>query len=300
MKTEIEIVNELMSKYGVTNKDLFSFCICAVNFKEYYFEESMVDMMSSCPKKYYSCDSDNTRAVAGALAGEKKKEGWTDVDQFIYYIQDIQEAIRVLVEDDESDNKYIDHFLNEYQRFEKVYRREILVPFMIGCPIEEYDDSKFYDRDYIKSIINVENQSINNVYQERRKAEFQKYLEKEEEKMAKVVEMKKDDKDFTVLLASCTDVTKMKDSFEKYNKTYYPDRGYKILPFNKPNLMIIQTGGKSIEEVKEVVLDIVHSRLVILGCEMHEELIPVETAFKGNVPEDLVNHNVTHVVTHFF
>ena len=36
MKTEIEIVKDLMSKYGLTSKDLFSFCICAVNFLEYY------------------------------------------------------------------------------------------------------------------------------------------------------------------------------------------------------------------------------------------------------------------------
>ena len=36
MKTENEMVKDLMSKYGLTKKDLFSFCICAVNFLEYY------------------------------------------------------------------------------------------------------------------------------------------------------------------------------------------------------------------------------------------------------------------------
>ena len=34
MDKKIEIVKDLMSKYGLTNKDLFSFCICAVNFLE--------------------------------------------------------------------------------------------------------------------------------------------------------------------------------------------------------------------------------------------------------------------------
>ena len=36
MKTENEMVKDLMSKYCLTKKDLFSFCICAVNFLEYY------------------------------------------------------------------------------------------------------------------------------------------------------------------------------------------------------------------------------------------------------------------------
>jgi hypothetical protein len=31
MKTELEIVKDMMSKYNLTAKDLFSFCICAVN-----------------------------------------------------------------------------------------------------------------------------------------------------------------------------------------------------------------------------------------------------------------------------
>ena len=35
MKPTIKIVKNMMSEYGLTNKDLFSFCICAVNFLEY-------------------------------------------------------------------------------------------------------------------------------------------------------------------------------------------------------------------------------------------------------------------------
>ena len=36
LKRSIKIVIDLMSKYDLTSKDLFSFCICAVNFLEYY------------------------------------------------------------------------------------------------------------------------------------------------------------------------------------------------------------------------------------------------------------------------
>ena len=70
-KKSINIVKDLMTKYDLTDKDLFSFCICAVNFLEYYDEEAMGDVMRECPKKYARADSDNTKAVAGALTGEK-------------------------------------------------------------------------------------------------------------------------------------------------------------------------------------------------------------------------------------
>ena len=150
MKKEIEIVNDLMSKYGLTKKDLFSFCICAVNFLEYYLEEAMCDVMWSCPDRYYNADSDNTKAVAGALNGEKKEEGWTDEEQFFHYMKEIQGHV-------EPDINDMSHFLSEFDRFEKVYRREIFVPIMLGCPVEDYDDSRFYDKKYIESIANVDN-----------------------------------------------------------------------------------------------------------------------------------------------
>ena len=136
MKENIAIVNDLMSKYGLTKKDLFSFCICAVNFLEYYMEESMGDMMYDCPERYYGTDSNNTRAVAGALTGEKKSQGWTDEEQFAHYMMSVQGILA-----DDLDNEDLSHFLEEYQRFEKVYKRGILVPIMLGCPVEDYDDS---------------------------------------------------------------------------------------------------------------------------------------------------------------
>ena len=149
---KIEIVNDLMSKYGLTNKDLFSFCICAVNFLEYYEEEALCNVMRNCPNRYSYVDSDNTKAVAGALNGEKKAEGWTDEEQFFYYMKYVQRAVESDIEE-----MSLDHFLEEYTRFEKVYKREIFVPLMLGCPVEDYDDSRFYDEEYIESIANADN-----------------------------------------------------------------------------------------------------------------------------------------------
>ena len=146
----VKIVNDLMTKYNLTSKDMFSFCICAVNFLEYHDEEAMCDVMWNCPRKYAYADSDNTRAVAGALNGEKKAEGWTDEEQFFHYMKELQRTV-------EGDSRNMSFFLSEYTRFEKVYRREIFVPIMLGCPVEDYDDSRFYDREYIKSIVNVDN-----------------------------------------------------------------------------------------------------------------------------------------------
>lgn len=161
MKPTIKIVKNIMSEYGLTNKDLFSFCICAVNFLEYYEEESMGDVMRECPKKYARTNSDNTKAVAGALDGEKKTLGWTDADQFVYYMKRIQQLIEVNFYD-------IAHFLHDVDRFEKVYRREIFVPIMLGCPVDDYDDNRFHDRKYLKSIVNVDNLEILKAYQEER------------------------------------------------------------------------------------------------------------------------------------
>lgn len=151
MKAKIvKIVNDLMSKYNLTDKDLFSFCICAVNFLTYYVEEDINNVMWNCPERYSYAESDNLRAVAGALNGEKKAEGWTDEVQFFHYMRELQRTV-------EGAANNMSVFLNEYTRFEKVYRREIFIPMMLGCPVEDYDDSRFYDKNYIKSIVNVNN-----------------------------------------------------------------------------------------------------------------------------------------------
>ena len=156
MKNAIEIVNDLMSKYDLTSKDLFSFCICAVNFSEYHDEEDVDNVMWNCPDRYAYIESDNLRAVAGALNGEKKAEGWTDEVQFFHYMRELQRAV-------EGDASNMSVFLNEYTRFEKVYKREIFIPMMLGCPVEDYDDSRFYDKEYIKSIANVNNLTLNEI-----------------------------------------------------------------------------------------------------------------------------------------
>ena len=63
--------------------------------------------------------------------------------------------------------------------------------------------------------------------------------------------------------------------------------------------MIIQTGGKSIEDVKDIVLRIVENQITVIGHEMQKELVPIENAFKGTVPEEFTENGVTHVVTYF-
>ena len=172
MDKKIEIVKDLMSKYNLTDKDLFSFCICAVNFLEYYEEEAMCDVMYHCPSRYSNSDSDNTRAVAGALNGEKKAEGWTDEDQFAHYMEWIQSHV-------EADINDMSHFLYEFDRFEKVYKREVFVPIMLGCLVEDYDDSRFYDRKYLKSIANADNLTLCKMEYEKRAEMANAYKERE-------------------------------------------------------------------------------------------------------------------------
>ena len=68
----------------------------------------------------------------------------------------------------EGDASNMSVFLNEYTRFEKVYRREIFIPMMLGCPVEDYDDSRFYDKKYIKSIVNVNNLTLSAIAEKER------------------------------------------------------------------------------------------------------------------------------------
>ena len=290
MEKKFEIVKDLMSKYNLTDKDLFSFCICAVNFLEYYEEESMYDVMYHCPSRYYHSDSDNTKAVAGALSGEKKAEGWTDEDQFAHYMEWIQSHV-------EADINDMSHFLYEFDRFEKVYRREIFVPIMLGCPVEDYDDSRFLDRKYLKSIANADNLTLHKAAVEKKEEDLRIYKEKEAAAIAKEVEERKNDEDFSILLASPTNVSRLKNLFEEYNKKYYPDRDYKVVPLHNPELMIIQTGGKSVEEVKDRVLEITKRTILFIGHDVQGKLIPVEEAFK-TVPKTMEDYKVTHIVVY--
>ena len=293
MNKQIAIVKDLMSKYNLTSKDLFSFCICAVNFLEYYYEEAMVDMMRSCPDRYADADSNNTRAVAGALNGEKKSEGWSDEDQFAHYMKELQQIIERCIKD----GRDFSHFLEEYMRFEKVYKREIIFPIMMGCPVEEYDDSKFYDDDYISSIANADNLTIYKASEEQREEELRAYKEREAAELAKEVEVRKNDDDFSVLLASCLDISMMRKPFEDYNKKYYPGKENKIIPLKNPRFLIVQTGGKSIDDVKEWILKFVKQHISFVGYQTREELLPIEKAFTS-IPSELVDNKVTHVVTY--
>ena len=288
MKTEVEIVNDLMSKYGLTKKDLFSFCICAVNFLEYYVEEAMCDVMWSCPDRYYNADSDNTKAVAGALNGEKKEEVWTDEEQFYHYMEEIQSHV-------EADINNLSHFLSEFDRFEKVYKREVFVPIMLGCPVEDYDDSRFYDKKYLKSIANADNLTLCKMEDEKRAELTNAYKEREAAAVAKEVEERKNDEDFSILLASPINVNLLQNSFEEYNKKYYPDRDYKVVLLNRPEMMIIQTGGKSLENAKDRIIEVVKKSVTIVGRDAQEELLPIDQVFNV-VPMVMKDYKVTHAV----
>ena len=288
MDKKIEIVKDLMSKYNLTDKDLFSFCICAVNFLEYYEEEAMCDVMYHCPSRYSNSDSDNTKAVAGALSGEKKAEGWTDEDQFAHYMEWIQSHV-------EADINDMSHFLYEFDRFEKVYRREIFVPIMLGCPVEDYDDSRFHDSKYLKSIANADNLTLHKAAVEKEEEDLRIYKEKEAAAIAKEVEERKNDEDFSILLASPINVNLLQNTFEEYNKKYYPDRDYKIVPLNRPEMMIIQTGGKSIENTKDRIIEVVKKSVTIVGRDAQEELLPIDQVFNV-VPMVMKDYKVTHAV----
>lgn len=288
MKTEVEIVNDLMSKHGLTKKDLFSFCICAVNFLEYYVEEAMCDVMWNCPDRYYNADSDNTKAVAGALNGEKKEEGWIDEEQFYHYMEEIQSHV-------EADINNLSHFLSEFDRFEKVYKREVFVPIMLGCPVEDYDDSRFYDRKYLKSIANADNLTLCKMEDEKRAELTNAYKEREAAAVAKEVEERKNDEDFSILLVSPINVNLLQNSFEEYNKKYYPDRDYKVVLLNRPEMMIIQTGGKSLENAKDRIIEVVKKSVTIVGRDAQEELLPIDQVFNV-VPMVMKDYKVTHAV----
>ena len=197
----------------------------------------------------------------------------------------------------EADINSLSHFLSEFDRFEKVYKREVFVPIMLGCPIEDYDDSRFYDRKYLKSIANADNLTLHKAAVEKKEEDLRIYKEKEAAEIAKEVEERKTDEDFSILLASPTNVSRLKNVFEEYNKKYYPDRDYKVVPLHNPELMIIQTGGKSVEEVKDRVLETAKRTILFIGHEVQGELIPVEEAFK-TVPKTMEDYKVTHVVVY--
>ena len=291
MKTELEIVKDMMSKYNLTAKDLFSFCICAVNFLEYYEEECMGDVMWNCPERYYSVDSNNTRAVAGALNGEKKAEGWTAEEQFTKYMEELQ----ALLHDDIMD-EYLDHFLGELERFEKVYRREIFVPILLGCPVEDYDDSRFDDYNYLESIVNGDNLTIHQAHEVRHEEEMKAFREKQAAEEAAEVERRSNDETFSVLLSCCVEISRMKQYFEEYNKKVYPGRELKVAVLN-PFEMIVQTGGKSIEDVQKRLLDAVKYSNYIIGRQPEEKLIPIDQSFKVR-PKWMDDYKVGYMVTY--
>ena len=60
-------------------------------------------------------------------------------------------------------------------------------------------------------------------------------------------------------------------------------------------MMVIQTGGKSVEEVKDRVLEIVKRYITFIGYEVQKEIAPIEKVF-NTVPQVMKDYKVTHVV----
>ena len=120
---------------------------------------------------------------------------------------------------------------------------------------------------------------------------------REETETAKEVEDRKDDEDFSILLASPINVNLLQNSFEEYNKKYYPDRDYKVVPLSNPQLMIIQTGGKSLENAKDRIIEIVKKSVTVVGREAQGDLHPIDQVFNV-VPRIMKDYDVTHALTY--
>ena len=168
---------------------------------------------------------------------------------------------------------------------------------MLGCLVEDYDDSRFYDKKYIESIANVDNLTLYKAAVEKEEEEMRIYREEEAAAAAKEVEERKNDENFSILLASPANVSRLKNVFEEYNKKYYPDRDYKVVPLNRPDMMIIQTGGKSVEDVKDRILEITKSSITYIGHDVQEELLPIDQVLNV-VPMVMKDYKVTHVVVY--
>ena len=121
------------------------------------------------------------------------------------------------------------------------------------------------------------------------------YKEKEAAAVAKEVEERKNDEDFSILLASPINVNLLQNSFEEHNKKYYPDRDYKVVLLNRPEMMIIQTGGKSLENAKDRIMEIVNKTVIFVGSEDRGKLHPIDQVFNV-VPMVMKDYGVTHVL----
>ena len=295
-ETKRKAVEALMEKYNIKKKDLFSFCICAVNFLEYWDEEAMIDVMYNCPEKYGTCDSDNTRAVAGALKGEMTSEECDEIDQFIWYVKMVQDRLADYADDDRNldDYRFTENFVD---RFDRCYRREVIIPYILGADIEKFKDFKWEEEGYLNGIINVKNFELLNIDNAEEEEITKKYEEEKEEKLKKSREEHKDDKDFSILVVSA--LTPDPDKLENLNKSIYPDRDYKVVKLPNPHTMIVQTGGKDLEDVTDRIYETICRGVIIIGAEVKPKVVKkVEDVFTYEIPKPLKDYNVTHVLIH--
>ena len=298
-ETKRKAVETLMEKYGLKKKDLFSFCICAVNFLEYWDEEGMIDVMYDCPEKYASCDSNNTRAVAGALKGEMESEEWDEIDQFIWYAEMVQDRLADYADDrDPDDYRFTKNFVD---RFDRCYHREVIIPYILGTDIEKFNDAKWDERGYLNGIINTKNFEILNIDNSEEEERTKKYEEEKAENLKKEVEARKSHKDFSFLFITCVDISHLTDKLKKYNETYYPDRDLKVEAFGKGNILVVQTADEDLDKAANRIWSTVTGPVLFFTPDKGRmdtskmNIKKISDVFE-NVPDSIKEFNPTHVL----
>lgn len=297
-ETKRKAVETLMEKYGLKKKDLFSFCICAVNFLEYWDEEGMIDVMANCPEKYGSCDSNNTRAVAGALKGEMASEEWDEIDQFIWYVEMVQDSLADYDNPDPDDYRFDENFVD---RFDRCYRREVIIPYILGANIEEFNDAKWHKRGYLIGIINTKNFELTNIDRSEEEEREKRYEEEKAERIKKEVEAGKSHKDFSILVITCVDISHLTDRLKKYNETYYPDRDLKVEAFGKGNVLVVQTADEDLDKAANRIWSTVTGPILFFTPDKGRvdtskmNIRKISDVFE-DVPDPIKKFNPTHVL----
>lgn len=285
-----KIIDDLKNKYGLKEQDFFSACLCIVNFLEYYYEEGMIDVMYSCPEKYAGCDSNNRRACAGALKAEQKSEGISTEEQFAYYVGRVQEDIALLDENDPREGRIWPEL---EERLSTCYRREVILPFIIGADIDSFPDVDL-SKEYNKSNLTVW-KTLDGILQE----SINKFKEEEKKKREKLIEDSKSNPSFSVLVASPIDVSFLASEFDKVNREFYLDRNFQTAVFNSGQLVVIQSGEKSLVDLQERIEKPIRRSILVMGNKDHHfNTVPIEDGFKSGVPDALKKYNITHIIFH--
>ena len=72
---------------------------------------------------------------------------------------------------------------------------------------------------------------------------------------------------------------------------------YKVVPLSNPQQIIIQTVGKSLENAKDRIIEIVKKSVTVVGREAQGDLHPIDQVFNV-VPRVMKDYDVTHALTY--